>query len=303
MITVRKLARLPDDTRRRKIVRLLMTLERVLEPPPPPPELAAERPPAPNARYWQDLLRLVAEDGGLSTALRGVAERSAGLLAVYDAGPRDAPAPAAPARDAAARDAAARAVNDLRHELQAVTGGEAADWDLLGPAGVRTEPSSPPSRGENALAGAALFLERIRSPFNLGAIARSAVSFGVTELILSPQTAAADHRRARRAAMGTLEALSLRVAELHAVGDARPIFALETGGTPIERFRFPADGVALVGSEELGLSPDALERADRSAGRVSIPAPGPKGSLNVAVAVGILLSWWQYAVRRATPEG
>jgi len=301
MITVRKLARLSEDTRRRKLVRLLTILERLLNAPGDPTAAhgggaldtgnrgAPARPPAVDARYWRDLLGLIAEDAGLPNSLRATAERSAGLLSVQ---PGDESAQSGHA-------VVARAVNDLRHGLQSVTGGESADWDLQGPAGFATSPhpSGPHPPGENALSGAALYLERIRSPFNLGAIARSAASFGLTEIVLSRETAAVEHPRARRAAMGTLAMLSIRVAELDAVGDARPLFALETGGTPIERFRFPADGIALVGSEELGLSPSALECADSSAGRVSIPAPGPKGSLNVAVAVGILLSWWQHALR------
>jgi TrmH family RNA methyltransferase len=70
------------------------------------------------------------------------------------------------------------------------------------------------------------------------------------------------------------------------------IFALELGGSPIGEFAFPARGIVLVGSEELGLSPEALRLADRSLGRVSIPQAGAKRSLNVAVAFGILMQRW-----------
>ncbi len=54
-----------------------------------------------------------------------------------------------------------------------------------------------------------------------------------------------------------------------------------------------------MGSEELGLSPEALRLADASAGRVSIPLAGAKRSLNVSVAFGILMHAWQ---QRAQPE-
>ncbi len=48
----------------------------------------------------------------------------------------------------------------------------------------------------------------------------------------------------------------------------------------------------MVGSEELGVSPELLALADASLGRVSIPLAGTKGSLNVSVAAGILLHTW-----------
>jgi TrmH family RNA methyltransferase len=50
----------------------------------------------------------------------------------------------------------------------------------------------------------------------------------------------------------------------------------------------------IVGSEELGVSPQALAAADASLGRVSIPTWGAKGSLNVSVAFGIALQAWAF---------
>jgi TrmH family RNA methyltransferase len=74
-----------------------------------------------------------------------------------------------------------------------------------------------------------------------------------------------------------------------------PVFALETGGIPIEEFHFPRKGLLIAGSEELGVSPRALEAADASLGRVSIPCYGAKASLNVSVAFGIALAFWSRA--------
>ncbi|GHU63326.1 hypothetical protein FACS189445_6570 [Spirochaetia bacterium] len=48
----------------------------------------------------------------------------------------------------------------------------------------------------------------------------------------------------------------------------------------------------ILGSEELGVSPQALAAADASLGRLSIPTYGAKGSLNVSVAFGIALQAW-----------
>jgi TrmH family RNA methyltransferase len=70
------------------------------------------------------------------------------------------------------------------------------------------------------------------------------------------------------------------------------VVALETGGTPLERFSFPPAGVLIVGSEERGIGPELLARAEKSAGRVSISMRGKKNSLNVGVACGIALNRW-----------
>ena len=73
-----------------------------------------------------------------------------------------------------------------------------------------------------------------------------------------------------------------------------PVFVLETGGTPLKDFVFPRQGIVIIGSEELGVSPAALERA--TYGRVTIPMKGMKASLNVGVAFGILMQAWVGAV-------
>jgi len=81
--------------------------------------------------------------------------------------------------------------------------------------------------------------------------------------------------------------------------DGEPgIFALELGGVSIQEFGFPSRGIVLVGSEELGLSPEALALADAALGRVSIPLSGAKKSLNVSVAFGILMSRWHERLLR-----
>jgi TrmH family RNA methyltransferase len=72
----------------------------------------------------------------------------------------------------------------------------------------------------------------------------------------------------------------------------KPLFALETGGTDIADFPFPAGGSLIVGSEELGVSPEALSAAEASLGRLSIPLYGVKGSLNASVAFGIAAAAW-----------
>jgi len=59
----------------------------------------------------------------------------------------------------------------------------------------------------------------------------------------------------------------------------------------LDEFQFPQSGVMVLGSEELGISRQAMEYC--TAGCVEIPLVGTKASLNVAIAFGIAgFSWF-----------
>ncbi|MCL2759521.1 MAG: TrmH family RNA methyltransferase [Treponema sp.] len=184
-----------------------------------------------------------------------------------------------------------RALNSIKHILLTETGKEQADWDFTGSDGKL----NPEKR--QVFEGMHVYMEDIRSPFNVGAMFRTAESFGVEKIILSPFCADPRHRRAERTAMGCIDVVPWERRELFASEtaeqEALPIFALETGGTPLDEFPFPKRGLLIAGSEELGVSPRALAAADASLGRVSIPCYGTKASLNVSVAFGIALQYWR----------
>ena len=286
MITIRKLMSFSPATRWRKTVRLLETYER------------SE---ATDHAYLLALTRLV-RDGDLPPSVVDAADRLCGVLARSEPG-----------------DPLLRAVNTLRNRLAAHLGVEPADWDLSQPAGygAPTDDGSE-SAGSRAagtgLSGVTLVLESLRSPFNLGSIVRSAAAFGVGRVI-AVGCADVQSPRFLRSAMGAESMVDLVVvgsdSPIDGVSDgahaaaganapfgapvpaAPPVIALELGGVPAGRFVFPDSGVLLVGSEELGLSPALLERADE---RVTVPMPGRKQSLNVGVAVGIALAFWSAAV-------
>ena len=140
-----------------------------------------------------------------------------------------------------------------------------------------------------------LILDRIRSPFNVGSIFRSADSFGIKKIILVEGTASPEHQRARRTSRGCIETVDWvfmseeETLEFLKNYDCSQIMALELGGSDINTFSFPSSGVAVLGSEELGVSPEILKCCKS---RVSIPMAGTKGSLNVSVAAGIFLQYW-----------
>lgn len=184
-----------------------------------------------------------------------------------------------------------RAVNNLRFFLQKHLKMEPAEWDML------DYESGILDKKKRTVLPLFVYLEDIRSPYNVGAILRTAEAFAVEKVYISPNTPLPTHPRALKTARGTdkivpWETVKLENALMSALERNIPVFALELGGIPIEEFKFPRKGMVLIGSEELGLSPNALKAADANLGRVSIPMVGAKKSLNVSVAFGILMFYW-----------
>ena len=182
-----------------------------------------------------------------------------------------------------------RILNNLHHVLLLETGKTQADWDFIESSGALDSSKRQPFPGMQ------VYLEDIRSPFNVGSMFRAAESFGVEKIWLSPLCADPRHKRAERTAMGCVDIMlweQLKLEPFSMEEFRGPVFALETGGIPLSDFHFPPKGVLIAGSEELGVSPAALAAADASLGRVSIPVRGAKGSLNVSVAFGIVIQAW-----------
>ena len=264
MIPLAKLSRLPRHQRLRKAARIAGDAERRL--------LALGRMAPEEAAYLGDLADMLAYDEAFSPAATDALKTASASF--------KKPTVIAETR---------RAINAMHHLLLAETGRFAADWDFMESGGALDPSKRHPFSGMQA------YLEDIRSPFNVGAMFRAAESFGAEKLWLSPLCADPRHKRAERSAMGCVDILPwerLAPDTLNAFLSGRPVFALETGGIPIADFKFPPGGILIAGSEELGVSPPALEAADASLGRVTIPAWGAKASLNVAVAFGIAMNAW-----------
>ncbi len=261
MITIKKLQSLKTGTRQRKIVSLLKGFETdCLD------------------RFNSDtefLIGIAHVSKDLESLDPGEKNRIASLVNQFES---NKPSPLE-------CDAIVRFCNSLRHILLRNMNSEPAEWDLIVP-GDREAVS-----GQRDIMDFYLYLDDLRSPFNVGAIFRTAESFGVKEILLSEDTASPFHRRALRSAMGAVSIVPYRIVPASRLPDL-PLFCLELGGTPLDSFTFPSGGILVVGSEEVGVSPYLLERTQRSLGRVSIPLGGLKGSLNVAVAAGIVLQRW-----------
>jgi tRNA G18 (ribose-2'-O)-methylase SpoU len=135
-------------------------------------------------------------------------------------------------------------------------------------------------------------LERLNDPENLGAVARTARAFGIGGLVLDPTCIDPYYRRTVRVSMG--EVLFLPVAravhwpgDLAVVRDAGfEVWALTPGpdARPLWSLQVPVRVAVMLGAEGPGLSPAALDAADR---RVRIPIDPSVDSLNVGHAAAV----------------
>jgi len=178
-----------------------------------------------------------------------------------------------------------RDLSNLRHLILASIGKEPADWSFCS--------SNSLHRGccqEREVLPINVYLDDLRSPFNVGSIFRTAESFCYENIFLSLHTPSPAHIRAARSSMGATELVKWNRASIDEL--PQPIFALETGGISIQDFTFPESGTVIIGSEESGISSAAIDAAGKSLGLVSIPLYGIKGSLNVGIAFGILSFCW-----------
>lgn len=219
--------------------------------------------------YTRELAKIVLDDPKLP---QDAAKRIAALLSEKDTDER-------------------RLCNEARNALLAVIGTFPAEWDLV-IAPHANEKLSVQKR--SFFKGLSVYAEDIRSPFNVGSIFRTAEAMGCESVYISPQCTDPEQSKALRSGMGCIETMGYTRCPLEELPKDRPVFVLETGGTPINEFNFPKEGIVIIGSEELGVSPEALHRA--SYGRVTIPMTGLKASLNVGVAFGILMQAWTNAL-------
>ena len=143
--------------------------------------------------------------------------------------------------------------------------------------------------------GTAIALDRVRNPYNIGAILRTAAFFGVDAAILgSPAPHPALPRDAIRVAEGGVEHLLLsRTTDLaDTLGRLRKS-GVRVIGTDVRTdteaigFRFEKPTVLVVGHEREGMSDRVRAQCDAL---VKISGSGAVESLNVGVATGVLIA-------------
>ena len=145
----------------------------------------------------------------------------------------------------------------------------------------------------------ALLLDGVQSPYNVGAIVRTAAAFGVEHLYLAGASQAPSAPGSRKISLGTERYLTWKgyenasAAARAAVASGLTVIGVELtdDARPIHGVDLPPDVCLALGHEDRGLSKSLLEMLEVV---VFVPQSGKVGSLNVATAAAIAL----YEVRR-----
>jgi tRNA (guanosine-2'-O-)-methyltransferase len=168
----------------------------------------------------------------------------------------------------------------------------------LGPTDLKRLHRSWQRRTERRVA---LLLDGVQSPFNVGAIVRTAAALRVDHLYLAGQTVSPAHPKAGKTAMGTERYLTWTafdgaagaIGAAHADGYLVVGLELAEGALPLPELPLAAGAevCVAVGHEDHGLSASSLAGCDAV---TYIPQLGRVGSLNVATATAIAV----YEIRR-----
>lgn len=137
-----------------------------------------------------------------------------------------------------------------------------------------------------------LAVDGVTDAANLGAILRSAEGFGVDLVVLQADRAAQVTPAAIRAAAGATAYLTIVTVTNLARALTRLqrhgfwVVGADLDGQPLNEYRFARRSVVVVGSEGSGIRRGVRARCDAL---VTVETVGSVGSLNVAVAAGIVL--------------
>jgi len=159
------------------------------------------------------------------------------------------------------------------------------------PSGISALCSLPKlNRDIKSLNGPGLFLDSIADPGNLGTICRTALWFGVNNIILSEKCVDPFNPKVLRGGMGShffLKFYSISIKNLSE--NNYKIIGTDTLGIPINEYNWEKTDkwVLVLGGEAQGISQENRILLDET---ISIPKYGHGESLNVAISGAILLS-------------
>ncbi|PQJ10222.1 RNA methyltransferase [Flavipsychrobacter stenotrophus] len=144
-----------------------------------------------------------------------------------------------------------------------------------------------------------VILDEVRSMHNVGSVFRTCDGFAVEALYLCGYTPLPPHRDIHKTALGATESVTWQhfattmEAINHCKAEGYKILAVEQAHNSIslQNLQTNNEKIALVfGNEVAGVNEEAIKAADAC---IEIPQWGSKHSLNISVAVGVVL--WEIA--------
>jgi TrmH family RNA methyltransferase len=134
-----------------------------------------------------------------------------------------------------------------------------------------------------------LVLDNVQDPGNLGTIIRIADWFGIQQIVCSPDSADLYNPKVVQATMGSIARVKVYYTDLEewlSIQKDISIYATSLNGQDITTMNKINEGILIFGNESKGISPALLNLATS---KITIPKKGKAESLNVAVAVGVVL--------------
>ena len=144
-----------------------------------------------------------------------------------------------------------------------------------------------------------LILDNLRSAYNVGSIFRTADASGVHKIVLCGTTPTPKDRFGRiqselaKTSLGAVDTVEYEYEEdtKEAVKKLKKEYKIVSveqtkGSVPFKKYKVNKDVAFIFGNEVDGISKEVLKLSDDI---ISIPMLGTKESLNVSVAVGIIL--------------
>jgi RNA methyltransferase, TrmH family len=134
-----------------------------------------------------------------------------------------------------------------------------------------------------------LVLDCLQDPGNLGTIIRIADWFGIEQIVCSNDSADLYNPKVVQSTMGSIARVKVHYLELEEWLSAQkdvPIYAAGLDGQDVTMMNKIKEGIIIFGNESKGISSELLELATS---RITIPKKGKAESLNVAVAVGVVV--------------
>ncbi|WP_459128924.1 TrmH family RNA methyltransferase [Guggenheimella bovis] len=141
--------------------------------------------------------------------------------------------------------------------------------------------------------GPVLVLDRIQDPGNLGTLLRTAVSFGLENVLLLKGTVSIYNDKVLRSSLGSI--LKLRIHERSSIEELEgyELLSANLEGKPFREVEVKKNFALVLGNEANGVHPE-IQKISKS---VTIPMASQMESLNVAVAGAIILESFLHNLR------
>jgi RNA methyltransferase, TrmH family len=134
-----------------------------------------------------------------------------------------------------------------------------------------------------------LVLDNVQDPGNLGTIIRITDWFGIQQIVCSPDSADLYNPKVVQATMGSIARVKVYYTDLEewlGIQKDVPVYAASLDGQDVTTIKKIKEGIIIFGNESKGISPELLNLAKV---KITIPKKGKAESLNVAVAVGVVV--------------